>query len=59
MKITVAAVHQEAVQGLHLLTMVPENHPHTDAERVQQSSQFVVSAESEAQGLVAAGLLPQ
>lgn len=33
---TVAPVHQEAVQGLHLLIMVPENHFHTDEEQVFQ-----------------------
>lgn len=43
MKRTVALVHQEAVQGLHLLTMVPENHPCTDAEQFQQSSNYVDS----------------
>lgn len=59
MKRTAAPVHQEAVQGLHLLTVVPESHPRTDAEQVQQSSNYVGSAESEAQGLVAEGLFPQ
>lgn len=47
MERTAAPVRQEAAQGLHLLTMVPENQPHTDAEQIQQSSNYVVSAESE------------
>lgn len=59
MERTVAAIHQEAVQGLHLLTMVPENRPHTDAEQAQQSSNYMVSTESEARGLVETQLFPQ
>lgn len=29
-----APVHQEVVQELHLLIVVPENHLHTDEEQV-------------------------
>jgi len=38
-----------------VFTHYSSRKPYTDAEQVQQSSNYTVSAESEAQGLVSAG----